>query len=289
MINYNVSLIVRVLTLLSVLVVSSCFQDAAPATQLSVSQNVPDSVALIDDSSKAVVPFYAYQTYEPFETNREERRGLNFELMSAVNDYAGFDISFAYEPITRSELNERLSAGQPALVMWANPVWFKNIQQPLYWSKPLFWGESIMVTLKGRGLHFDSDEDVYVLTFGGRTGFLHGQIASLVAAKKVKRIDADSDAENVRNLLAKKVDVILITKARMLSIARAENLEGQLEVIPQPLRGLPRHILLTEHYKDKLDAINSMIDELVALDSWRARLGFYGFYYKDEPVNLEAN
>lgn len=223
------------------------------------------------------ITIYAYHSAPPFEINRAEEKGLNFDLMRTMQKSAPAALNFQYQYIARTELNHRLASGEPAIVLWANPAWFEQNTEPNYlWSTPLFWDKDVLVGLKGSHIQYRTIDDLNGLRLGGRAGYHYTNIDDIVEKKLLLRLDSSSDRENIQQLLNGNVDIIIISKSNLLYYAKSLQLLDDIVIIGKPHSNYTRHLLITKHYQKHYDTLNKILNELAQDEHWRSRLSIYG-------------
>jgi hypothetical protein len=235
-------------------------------------------------SSAEQITVYAYHHFSPY-INLEQNRGLHLDFVNELNNSVELEAEFVYQQVSRRELNEMMAAGEPAMVIWTNPKWFKGMQIPINWSTPIFSTRAVMIALKERALKYDRIEDLYGLTLGGRVGFPYVDIDEFVDADLLQRIDAESAEESIEQLLSGEADFVIMSQTRILELARRNGLLSQLEMIGEPRDIYAQHVILTNHFLDQLPAINQVIEKLLHSSEWQDKLNFYGLM----PYNIDAD
>jgi polar amino acid transport system substrate-binding protein len=221
------------------------------------------------------INIYTSHDSPPYILNHKSRTGLLFDVVSGLQAEAPA-LTFSEHVITRPEINTLLKANQPAMVMWVNPSWLSDIPGPLYWSDPLFETKNMFVSLKERGLRYETLEDVKGLVFGARVGYGYHAVDILKGPEPIKRIESNSDEENIAHLLSGKVDFIILPKALGLYYFKSMNLAGKIEASDTPGQAYTVYIMVTPHYLELLPVINRVIKNLDQSDAWQSKLNFYG-------------
>jgi len=219
---------------------------------------------------------YAYHSSPPFVINPDAETGLNYDLVRALQLQLGESYRLEFKQLPRHLLNERLNAGQPTIVLWANPTWFTNKAQPYVWSNTVFIDRDVFVTLSDYNGKIEQLTDLAGSTLGALRGYSYPGVNELVSQHRVTRLDADSDKENLARLQERNVDQIVITRSSFLYYARQQQYLGKMKIVGQPYPNYQRQILLTQHYQSLLTDFDNAIVALPKQRFWISRLELYG-------------
>lgn len=219
---------------------------------------------------------YAYHSSPPFVINAETETGLNYDLVRALQQQLGDGYRLELKQLPRHLLNERLNAGLPTIVLWANPSWFSNKVQPYLWSNSVFLDRDVFVTLSDFSGKVEQLTDLAGSTLGALRGYSYPGLNELVNQHRVTRLDADTDKENLARLLERNVDQIVITRSSFLYYARQQQHLGKMKITGQPYPNYHRQLLLTQHYQSLLAEFDQAILALPKQQFWTSRLELYG-------------
>ncbi|MFN6969242.1 MAG: substrate-binding periplasmic protein [Rheinheimera sp.] len=229
----------------------------------------------VHTQASTTLTLYAYHQSPPFVINADTETGLNYDLIRALQQQLGDSYRLQYQQLPRHLLNERLNAGLPTIVLWANPAWFSHQQYPYTWSNTLFVDRDLFVTLS------DSEQQVEQLTdltgtLGALRGYRYPGVDELIKQHQLTRLDADSDKENLARLQERTVDQIVITRSSFLYYARQQQYLGKMKIVGQPYPTYHRQLLLTHHYQTLLTDFNQAILALPQQPFWNSRRALYG-------------
>lgn len=226
--------------------------------------------------ASTTLTLYAYHSSPPFVINPDTETGLNYDLVRALQLQLGTSYNFEYKYLPRHLLNERLRAGLPTIVLWANPAWFSHKAKPYVWTNPVFTDKDLFVTLSDSHHSAQQLTDLAGSTLGALRGYSYPGVNELVSQHRVTRLDADSDKENLARLQERNVDQIIITRSSFLYYARQQQYLGKMKIIGQPYPGYQRQLLLTHHYQSLVADFDQAILALPKQQFWSSRLELYG-------------
>jgi len=219
---------------------------------------------------------YAYHSSPPFVINADTETGLNYDLVRALQQQLSAKYQLEFKPLPRHLLNERLNAGLPTIVLWANPTWFTNKAQPYFWSNTVFVDRDVFVTLSDSTAKVEQLTDLAGSTLGALRGYSYPGVNELVSQHRLTRLDTDTDKENLARLRERNVDQIVITRSSFLYYARQQQHLGKMKIIGQPYPNYHRQLLLTHHYQSVLADFDTAILALPKQQFWTSRLELYG-------------
>lgn len=219
---------------------------------------------------------YSYHSAPPFVLNADKETGLNYDLMRALSAQLSDRYQLDYQPITRSELNQRLATGQAAIVLWANPAWFKAAKKPYHWTQPIVSDREIFVSPITFQRTIKQLTDLAGSQLGTLEGYKYPGVDELIATGQLSRVDAKTDKENLTRLADGSVDHLVITRSSFLYYGRQAQFLGKMKISGQPYPSYQRHLLLTHHYSNQLSDIEQALSVLNQQTQWQARLDLYG-------------
>lgn len=231
------------------------------------------------DSTKPApteLTLYSYHTVPPFVVNALQRTGLNYDLLTALQLELGPGWTLKLQNLPRPALNQRLAQGLPTVVLWANPAWFKPPAQGYLWTPALFSDREVFVS------HYQGSRKIGQLAElqGQRVGTVRGYqypgLEQLFASGQVRRVDSDSDPDNLAALLEQEIDYLVITRSSFLFFGRQPQFFGKLTIVGQPYPAYQRQILLTSHYSRQHAQISAAVTSLQQQTHWQNRLDLYG-------------
>lgn len=219
------------------------------------------------------IELFAYHNAPPFLVNIDTNSGLNADLVKALQPLVGEGYRLTLTLVSRPELNQRLAAHQPTIVLWTHPSWYGEQASQLLWAAPLFSDRDVLV---GRVSEKRQPFPLDGATFAALQGYSYPGLNERVQAKTLQRVDSSSDKENLLKLADGQVDVVMITRSSFLYFAKQPQFIGKFHVVGQPYDAYRRQILLTAHYRDFLPVLQQALATLEQSSAWQERLAIYG-------------
>ncbi|WP_333796734.1 substrate-binding periplasmic protein [Rheinheimera sp.] len=227
-------------------------------------------------SAATQLTLYAYHSSPPFVINAEAETGLNYDLVRALQQQLGDKYQLQYKYLPRPQLNARLQSGEPTIVLWANPAWFSNKVQPYSWTEEIFTDRDVFVSHREFAGDLTELNNLAGSTLGAIRGYSYPGVNELVEQRRVTRLDAESDKENLARLQERNVDHVVITRSSFLYYGRQQQYLGKFRIVGEPYPAYKRQLLLSQHYQNLLGAFDKAINELPKQEYWTARLELYG-------------
>lgn len=227
-------------------------------------------------ASKQQLTLYSYHQVPPFVIKAQQKTGLNYALLESLQQELGDNWHLTLQYLSRPELNARLAAGLPTIVLWANPAWFKPAQGSYLWSPVLFSDREVFVSYFHGGRAIGQLTDLQGLRVGAVRGYKYPGLDQLFASGQVRRVDADSDQDNLAALLDQQIDQLVITRSSFLFFGRQPQFFGKLAITGQPYPAYTRQILLTAHYQAQFETLSAAVAKLQQQPQWQTRLDLFG-------------
>ncbi len=234
------------------------------------------------------LPIYTYHIDPPFHVENATD-DLSVHWVKHFNEYQD-QIKLTLVTIDRPALNKLIEAGQPYMILWANPLWFKSRDADVQASAPIFWDADIWISRANAKLAYAGPEDLIGRTMGGRKGYFYKGVNSLVDAGKVVRVDATSDGDNLKRLRAGKLDVFVMSRSSFLFWQAQQTVDtSQLYVAISAHDAFTRHVLLSKEHQNLLPLLNQFLADLDRNSDWQADLVRWGIKDLANPFDLELN
>lgn len=227
-------------------------------------------------AAATVITLYSYHNAPPFVINADTETGLNFDLLHALQQELGSQYQLELQQISRPELNQRLAAKQPAIVLWTNPAWFDEAESAYLWSGSLFTDREVFVSPKRTQHKIQQLNELTGSRLGVIRGYSYPGVNELVAEGKLQRVDADSDKENLARLLENQLEYVVITRSSFLYYGRQSQYLGKLSICGQPYPPYRRQILFTDHYQQDYPQFEQALQRMTQQAYWLRRLDLYG-------------
>ncbi len=214
------------------------------------------------------IAVWTYYSTPPFSINTEKTDITSF-LAKHLTRESGGKWVFEAQTLPRKRLNSYLAENQQGIVVWANPLWFKDKEEQMYdWTERVVWGSNEIVSLQTHPVPYDSAESLAGKRFGGVGGHHYVGIDELVASGKIERLDTSSFEQNFQKLINRRLDVILLPRGELFYLMKKHQLEDHIYIAQNPHQKYPRKILVTKQLKGVRDFINSQLTLLRSDPDW---------------------
>lgn len=217
------------------------------------------------------VTVFTYHLAPPFLIDGIHFEGLSYRLLDQLNQRRVGGRCYRLEPLARPELNKRLQAGEEGLVLWGNLLWFRRVRPDMEASAVIYWDSDIVVSRPQALIDYQGPDSLRGKRVGTPAGHFYSGIDELAKQGALTRIDATSDLANLKALLAKQVDAILIARSVF------DHLAPQIDItafyLPtKPHDGYSRNILYTPSLKALAEPLNALIAALPEDETWSAEV-----------------
>lgn len=224
------------------------------------------------------VAVWTYHLTPPFVIDGDLRHGLSNDFVELLNRHAGnagrFRFVLSYLP--RKRLDLELQQGSAGVVLWVNPAFFEDAQASGQWSGALLHDEQSFVSLPARPVDYTGPESLHGRSLGGILGHRYAPIQKDIERGAIQREDVPTDEQNLRKLLAGRVEVVLVPRSTLGYLVRQLQLEGQLHESRTPLNRYARQLLMSRALDREAAAL---LDRVVAglpdNADWRRLLARY--------------
>lgn len=204
------------------------------------------------------IQLWTYYTFGPFVTSRENnsvKQGLILDLAKLLEKRSNGKYRFMLSVFPRKRLYEYISRGQQAMVLFVNPAWMQDKAKTkcLWTSKILTDRNEIVSRISGKDpkqIIYNNVESLKGMVLGGVIGRRYKGIDDAVKNGEIERIDVVGEDQNLKKLLAGRIDFITAPESMLKYLIQELNLEGQLYFSPNPLFTYTRHFMVTRDLKD---------------------------------------
>lgn len=211
---------------------------------------------------------YTYHNHAPFIINNNE--GYTYKLVDYLNKQAEGKYVFEVEVIPRSRLNYILkpwinkSCGKTQecennwMVVWVNHKWGfgKDSLKNFSWID-LLSDSNAIVSTKEKNIQYSQPSDLKGMKLAGISGHRYVGIDELVKKEQIERIDGQNEVENLKIVLANRVDVTLLPKSAFLYYQKQNNEFNKLMMSKVPHQSYLRKIMTK---RDDLKEFLSKLD-----------------------------
>ena len=228
---------------------------------------------------------YSYHVDPPFFMP-DKPRDLSRAWIAKFNSHYP-DIQFQLKQIKRPDLNKRIMKGEPYLILWANPIWFKSKDKQVQASKPIFWDADIWISQRNKPLIYESPSNLLGKTMGGRHGYFYKGVNPLADEGKITRINQNNDYDNYLKLLAGDIDVFVMSRSSYLYWQSTEIDTTMLHHAVNAHDAYTRHLLYSSNYFAISQFVDQFIENIGRDASWKQLLTNWGVENLVNPFELE--
>lgn len=201
-----------------------------------------------------VVIAFDYHSYPPYVIADRGGAGISKEWVRLMNRYLT-TTQLQLTQIDRPSLNALLQKGEPMLVLWANPNWFRRFPQ-LKPSMPILFDGDMLVSSRERPI------TQLVPQAGKRLcsikGYVYPTIEPWIQNGALQRIERASTQACIEAIQDNDADLALMNRSQWLFMPERER-KQQWYMIPEPIDAFARHVLIASEYESLLPEINTAI------------------------------
>ena len=247
------------------------------------------SARVVADSSSITI--YSYHTDPPFHLPQisTDLTRLFVDHLNAFYLDQNKQTSFKLQRIKRPELNTLVEAGEPYLILWANPNWFKRRDAGVRASSTIFYDADVWISLASKPVQYIEPKDLIGHTFGGRSGYFYKGVADLISNKQTTQISSASDRDNYRLLETGKIDLYVMSRSSLLYWFANGFDTNKVYVAQSPHDAYTRHLLYSKHYDDLKADIEAFLEEIKTNKTWLNKIHFWGVDTLTTPFELELD
>ncbi|MCP5326843.1 MAG: transporter substrate-binding domain-containing protein [Oceanospirillaceae bacterium] len=236
-------------------------------------------------SHAQTLTLYTYHEAEPFIN--EGQVGLSQHFVEHFNALNKNGLQLRLQPIQRPALNRKIAANDGVLLLWANALWFKKLNDQVTVSDVLFWDSDMLVSLAEKPLEYTGPQSLSGKTFTAPAGHVYYELDDLITAGKIKRISMPDYFSMLAELLSGKADAMMLTHSTLLFWQKNRPDVPPLYSSKQHYDEYSRHILATPPMAGYLPEINRVIAAMRHDQAWQQLLEQYGIFTLLDPFNLD--
>lgn len=247
-------------------------------------------IALLSSSNiwSATFDIYSYHSDPPFRLNNQTT-DLSRAWVQQFNELHD-DVKLNLVFISRPELNKRLEAKQPYLILWANPIWFASRDSQVKASEPIFWDSDIWISLEKNKVTYAQPRDLIGKTIGGREGYFYKGVNALVKEGKINRVNQRQDYDNYQALMAGRIQAFVMSRSSFLFWKGTQAVDTQpLYIAMSAHDAYTRHVLVSEDRRHLLPPLNAFIKAMKNNSDWQKKLKHWGIADLVNPFDIELN
>ncbi|RRJ85055.1 substrate-binding periplasmic protein [Aestuariirhabdus litorea] len=206
----------------------------------------------------------AASTWPPYVDESAARRGAAVVIVEQALKRAGFDVNMVVDIWPRSLEGTRSGVYDVIAAAWYSEARNKE----LAFSRPFLKNHLKFVVLKGRGLKYESTQDLEGKMIGTIRDYAYGE--PFDSARLAIRVPANHVIQNLRRLVLGQIDMVLADEQEIRYTIRTfmADQTSSLELLPTSISSNGLHIAVSratpgyEHILQRFDdAIDSMRED----------------------------
>lgn len=230
------------------------------------------------------VSVWVYHAFPPFIVSREDKTGISYDFVEALNEMSEEQYRFNIEVIPRQRLNYRLQDGVPGIVLWANPEWFEDQKKTNFlWSAPILRDRNVVVSPKVSALEYDGPHSLGGTTLIGVRGHRYVGIDPLIKQGILERIDLSSEEALLQFIAQGRGNVGIVPQSAVQYFMQKQALADRLYISDQPHSIYSRYILVQPQLEPLHDFIEGAIGSLKHFEDWKAAVERQGLGVEQLP------
>lgn len=228
-------------------------------------------------SAQQKVEVWTYHVSPPFILDGDQ--GLSHDFVKLLNSDPDNRGRFRFELTTlpRDRVGGELGRKRPGVLLWTTPHFFTAAQANSgRWSQPLLMDQQVFVSLPDAPFDYAGPQTLHGLILGGVTGQRYTALNADIQNGKILRQDVETDMENFNELMAGRIDTLLIPRSTLLYYLKHSQYKN-LYVSDTPLYQYARHLLVTDALEETVASfLADFIEALPSNPEWQILLFRYG-------------
>jgi polar amino acid transport system substrate-binding protein len=225
---------------------------------------------------KQVINVYVYHLKPPFIIDLKKESGLYFDFSSYLNSKID-NYHFKTVFIPRKRLTQMLAHDLvDGMILGVNPVWFadKNEEKHL-WSNKIITDQDDFISLATNPFDYQGVNSLTSRKLGGVRGFYYKGINELVSENKIQRTDTINEKALLNMLLAKHIDVAIVSQSTFHYITKNKDLRDKFYISLAPHDTFFRRVLFPKNQRAIFEQIKPTINTMFSSKLWQKTLTQY--------------
>lgn len=221
---------------------------------------------------------WTYYDFAPFVTEKEGflvKKGLIFDLARLLEKKSNGKFRFVISTLPRKRMDGYLRQGHQAVVVFVNPSWMgNNAETKFFWTTKILEDQNEIVSrASGKAPNRVNYVDINSLAgmkIGGVLGRQYRGIDDAVNRGEIIREDVLGEDQNLKKLVAGKIDFLTAPRSMLKFVARELKLDDHIYFSPTPLFSYTRHFMVTRELGDVFDFMENFSKDADKDDHWTA-------------------
>lgn len=219
------------------------------------------------------VPVWTYYFSPPFITAYQ--RGLSYDFIDLLNQFAKGQYRFEIEPLPRTRINRNLEDKLPGIVLFVNWEWMQDSDKTKYlWSDPILSDRNEIISRRHGTppikIEFNGAESLKGMVFGGLTGRQYKGLEKAFERGDIIRRNVRNEEQNLALLLRDRIDVTSSAATVIRYKIKVTGLQNLVYFSAQPHFSYTRHLLITPQLAKLEPLLNEFIISLDQNPSWQS-------------------
>lgn len=228
-------------------------------------------------SAKELIKVYTYHLKAPLVINEAAHTGMYFDVLRYFDQHSS-EYQFELHYLPRRRLDALVKDGNlDGLVIGAAPSWFGDVGESKYrWTKSFVYDTDEVISLRETAFEFSDAASLIGKKVGLVFGYYYDGVSELALAGKLTRDDASSEDHQFRKLIARRIDVAIISRSNYDYVMKTQpHLVGRFYVSKNPHDQIERRILLPLSLTKLQPELNKLIDQMQSDSAWRQQVSSY--------------
>lgn len=223
------------------------------------------------------VKIYTYHLKAPFVIDERNAKGLEYDATRYFNEHTDeFQFSLIYLPRKRLDLmmqNDTLDG----IVIGVAPVWFGDKNEKRYlWTSVFLNDANEVISSRENPFEYTGLDSLKNQRLGLVLGHYYEGISELAQRRLLTREDASSEDHQFRKLLAKRMDLAIISRSNYDYMMKHEpDLSGKFHVSKLPFEQINRKILLPLRFQKVQATLDAILHEMSRDPAWQSKIAEY--------------
>lgn len=225
----------------------------------------------ISGFAKEEFTVYTYHNHAPFITDKKQ--GMSYELIDFLNKNSNGDFSFKLKIVPRNRLNYILKPWKEKkcnnsiskkcnknwMVLWVNHKWgFGSDSLTNFTWVPLFKDSNIIISANKQALDYTNPKDLIGKKIAGMSGHKYLGIDDLVKEGKITRVNGNTEVENLKVVLSKRVDATILPMSAFKYYKSQDTSFDSLYISETTHQNYMRNIMTTPKNENLIKYLNTL-------------------------------
>lgn len=224
--------------------------------------------------SPNTIKIYSYQVSPPFVTGKGQ--GLNYELAQYLNSKLNGEYKFVIYRLPRSRVNMLIDSTEKGIIPWTLPAWHEDANETKYqWTHGYTQEANCLLSSIETPFEYKGPESLKGHTLGGLVGYRYLGLDELIDSGDIKRVNVSHAMENIKKLMAKRVDVTLLTQSTARYLITEMKLKNQIHFSNSNHQDFTYRMMMNSLSGELQNRLMKISKEMLTDQAWLSRLSKY--------------